>query len=85
MLEAWREYLREDNRGRGVVLIGHSQGTGVLRRLMRDEVDPKPDVRARLVSAVLLGGNVVVKKGSDLGGDFKNIRVCTRNAQPGCA
>jgi hypothetical protein len=33
--DAWREYLREDNGGRGVVLIGHSQGTAILRRLLR--------------------------------------------------
>jgi Protein of unknown function (DUF3089) len=32
--EAWRSYLRRHNRGRGVVLIGHSQGTYVLRELV---------------------------------------------------
>ncbi|MGI9084055.1 MAG: DUF3089 domain-containing protein [Aeromicrobium sp.] len=29
--DAWREYLANDNNGRGVVLIGHSQGTLMLR------------------------------------------------------
>ena len=37
---AWREYLRRFNRGRGVVLIGHSQGTFLLRTLVRREIDP---------------------------------------------
>ena len=33
--EAWHTYLKRFNHGRGVVLIGHSQGTFVLRRLVR--------------------------------------------------
>lgn len=84
VLAAWREYLRRDNRGRGVVLIGHSQGTFALRRLIAEEVDPKPVVRKRLVSAILLGGNVLVKRGSDVGGDFANIRACRARAQVRC-
>ena len=38
--EAWRSYLANDNRGRGVVLVGHSQGTRMLRQLLREEIDP---------------------------------------------
>lgn len=81
---AWRDYLRKHNRGRGVVLIGHSQGTFVLRRLVTNEIDRKPAVRRRLISALLLGGNVLVKKGSDVGGDFKRIRACRSRSQIGC-
>ncbi len=64
---AWRTYLKKYNRGRGVVLIGHSQGTRVLRQLVTEEIDPKPAARRRLVSALLMGGNVLVKKGRDVG------------------
>jgi hypothetical protein len=81
---AWREYLRRWNRGRGVVFIGHSQGTFVLRRLLEEEIDPKPAERRRLVSAVLMGGNVLVRAGSDRGGDFRNIRACRSARQLGC-
>ena len=84
VLEAWRTYLRRFNHGRGVVLIGHSQGTFVLRQLIREEIDPKASERRRLVSAVLLGGNVTVKAGSDRGGDFKQVRACRRAGQTGC-
>src|SRR6266576_3105745 len=42
--EAWQQYLRDDNGGRGVVLIGHSQGSRMLRALIRNEIDPKPAV-----------------------------------------
>lgn len=82
--EAWRTYLRKFNKGRGVVLVGHSQGTFVLRDLIRQEIDPKPAMRRRLVSAILLGGNVNVRKGSDRGGDFKRVRACRRARQIGC-
>lgn len=81
---AWREYLRRDNGGRGVVMVGHSQGTFMLRRLIAEEIDPKASARRKLVSALLLGGNVLVRRGSDRGGDFKRIRACRSRAQLGC-
>jgi hypothetical protein len=59
---AWREYLRRHNHGRGVVLIGHSQGTYMLRELVAREIDRRPAVRRRLVSALLIGGNVLVRR-----------------------
>lgn len=82
--EAWRTYLRRHNRGRGVVLVGHSQGTGQLRQLIREEIDPRPKVRERLISGLLLGGNVAVRKGSVVGGDFQHVPGCTRPGQFGC-
>src|SRR5436190_3454933 len=39
VVAAWHEYLRRYNHGRGVVLIGHSQGTFALRALMTNEID----------------------------------------------
>lgn len=70
--------------GRGVVLIGHSQGTYMLRELIRGEIDRKPAVRRRLVSGLLLGGNVEVREGSDRGGDFRNVPACRSSTQLGC-
>ena len=61
--EAWRTYLRKYNKGRGVVLIGHSQGTFVLRQLVARGDRPEAGGAQKLVSAILLGGNVTVKKG----------------------
>ena len=84
VVEAWRAYLKRFNRGRGVVLIGHSQGTYALRKLIREQIDPKASERRRIVSAVLLGGNVTVRAGADRGGDFKRIRACRRPGQTRC-
>ena len=81
---AWRGYLRRYNKGRGVVLIGHSQGTGMLTRLVKEEIDPNRAQRRRLVSALLIGGDVTVRKGRDRGGDFKHVRACRSARQSGC-
>ncbi len=85
VLSAWRTYLRKYNHGRGVVLIGHSQGSFVLRELIHQVVDPRAKVRKLLVSAILLGGNVTVRTGGNVGGDFKHIPGCRRARQIGCA
>jgi Protein of unknown function (DUF3089) len=84
VVAAWNDYLTHDNNGRGVVLIGHSQGAGVLIQLMRSQIDTDPNERRLLVSALILGGNVTVKTGSDVGGDFTNIPACRSRTQTGC-
>jgi hypothetical protein len=81
---AWKDYLKNDNKGRGVVIIGHSQGSGLGGELVRRQIDRKPSVRKRLIGAYLLGGNVTVKKGSDRGGSFRNVPACRSATQVGC-
>jgi hypothetical protein len=83
VLAAWNYYLAHDNHGRGVVLVGHSQGSGVLTRLIKDEIDGKP-VQGKVISAILMGTNLPVPKGADVGGAFKHIPVCRSNSQTGC-
>jgi hypothetical protein len=83
VLDAWNHYLKNDNNGRGVVLVGHSQGAMVLTRLLATEVDDKP-VQRRLVSAILMGTTVPVAKGKDVGGAFKSIPLCRAAEQTGC-
>ncbi len=81
---AFRDYLAHYNKGRPFVLIGHSQGSFMLRALIRDTVDRRKSLRRRMLSAILLGGNVTVRKGSDHGGDFKNVRACHSATQLHC-
>ena len=81
--DAWRYYLEHDNRGRGVVLVGHSQGSFILTELIRQEIDGKP-TQSRLVSAILLGATLSVPRGKDVGGSFQNIPLCRAAAQTGC-
>lgn len=81
--DAWNWYLKNENKGRGVVLIGHSQGSGVLTGLIANEIDGKPSQKL-LVSAMLLGTNLPVEKGQATG-LFKSISLCASPDQFGCA
>jgi len=83
VLAAWRYYLENDNQGRGFVLVGHSQGSGVLRQLIAQEIDGKP-IQSQLISAMLIGNNIPVPQGKDRGGAFENVPVCRANDQIGC-
>ena len=84
VLAAWKDYLAHYNHGRGVIVIGHSQGAGMLIALLRRQVDPDPAERRLLVSAMLLGGNVTVPTGRSVGGSFQHIPACTADSQIGC-
>lgn len=80
---AWEHYLANDNGGRGVVLIGHSQGSFVLKDLIAREIEGKP-VAERMISAMLIGANVNVPEDADVGGDFKSTPLCRAADQTGC-
>jgi hypothetical protein len=79
---AWQHYLTNHNQGRGVVLIGHSQGSGMLNQLLKTMAAPAE--RARIVSALLIGTNVVRSDSDPATGDFPWMPVCTRADQHGC-
>jgi hypothetical protein len=81
--DAFNYYLQNDNKGRGFVLVAHSQGSFILAELMRKEIDGKP-VQSRMVSAILLGTVIGVPKGKDVGGSFQHVPLCRSASQTGC-
>ncbi len=81
--DAWAYYLAHENNGRGVVILGHSQGSGQIMRMIAAKVDGAPD-QSKLVSAIIMGSSVQVPVGKDVGGTFKNIPVCKSASQTGC-
>jgi len=83
VVNAWNYYLANHNQGRGVILIGHSQGSGVLTRLIASEIEGKP-VQQQIVSAMLLGTNVQVPKNALSGGTFKQLPLCQSGSETGC-
>ena len=83
VLDAWNYYLEHDNKGRGVVLIGHSQGSGVLSQLIQKEIDGKP-IQSQIISALLIGTSVQVPPNKDAGGTFKHMPLCRAADQTGC-
>jgi DUF3089 family protein len=84
LLSAWKDYLAHDNHGRPVIFIGHSQGAAMLIRLLANQIDPNAKLRARMVSAIILGGNVQVPIGQDVGGSFQHIPICTAVQETRC-
>ncbi len=82
VLAAWRDYLAHDNHGRGVVLVGHSQGAYILKHLVSTVVDRSPAQRRRLVSAILLGGQVLAGNTSPGAGDFTHVPRARRPRRP---
>jgi hypothetical protein len=80
---AWRHYLAEFNKGRGVVLIGHSQGSRWLADLLQREIEGQP-VQKRIVAVYLAGYNFEVPAGQLVGGTLKTMPLCAKAAQTGC-
>ena len=83
VVDAFRSYLARDNHGRGFVLIGHSQGSGILTRLIAAEIDGKP-LRSLLVSAIIPGTLVEVASAAGAGGTFAHIPLCAKADDTAC-
>jgi hypothetical protein len=75
VFDAWQTYVDGPGAGRPVVLIGHSQGAGILRALVADELAPDPAVRERIIAAVLMGTSVSAEEG---------LPPCTSTDEAGC-
>ena len=84
VLAAWRNYIRTRNGGRPFVLIGHSQGSLMLQRLIAREIENDPAVAARMKLAIIPGFNVLVPQGRLVGGTFKKTPLCSRPGETGC-
>jgi pimeloyl-ACP methyl ester carboxylesterase len=84
VLDAFRWYLAHLNEGRRIVLIGHSQGAEMVVRLLLALFDGDARMRARLLVAMPIGGDVQVEEGSATGGTFRNIPLCTSVEELGC-
>ncbi len=80
---AFAHYMAHDNQGRGVILFGHSQGSGILKSLIANEIEGKP-AAAQVIAAWLPGTNILVPKGETVGGDFKVMPLCTSADQASC-
>jgi hypothetical protein len=83
VIAAWRYYLAHYNQGRPFVLIGHSQGSIMIERLIASEIENSP-AASRMLSAVIAGFNVEVPEGKLVGGTFKKTRLCSHVGETGC-
>lgn len=74
--KAFEYYLKNENKGRPIIIASHSQGTTHATRLLKEFFDGKA-LANQLVCAYLLG--MPVKKGS-----YEKIPVCTDSTKTGC-
>ena len=84
VVDAWRYYLSNDNAGRGVILIGHSQGSAHLARLLREEIDPSGAESRLIVSAFLTGPPDLVPDRYVLLDDLTHLPSCRALDQTDC-
>jgi Protein of unknown function (DUF3089) len=80
----FEDFLTHELDGRPFVVIGDSQGAAMLDMLLARLVDDVPALRSRLVTAIILGGNVEVPAGQLVGGTFKHIPACSQLGETGC-
>ncbi|MET7338754.1 DUF3089 domain-containing protein [Nonomuraea sp. NPDC005650] len=90
--DAWTDYWEHFNTDpitherRGVLLLGHSQGTANLVTLLQQRFDDDTAERDQLIAAYLLGGNVQIVDGSapaptpDPASTFQDLAPCERPA-----
>lgn len=71
---AWDDYLANHNNGRGVVLVGHSQGSRMLTTLLRGMDSAE---RSQVVSAIVPGIRITEA-------DLPGMDVCVDESQTGC-
>ena len=76
--DAWDTYIADYNEGRGVILIGHSQGAGLIARLITEHI--QEDVIAdRVISAMPIGRNIY----PDENGRYP-LQPCTTGSDVNC-
>ena len=80
VFDAFKHYVSNVNKGRGFILIGHSQGTAMLTELLKREIDQTPLLRDRFVSAHLLGGAHIAAGSTE----FETISGCKQVTEIGC-
>lgn len=87
VLDAFRWYMANENDGRPIVLLGHSQGSDHLARLVGELFDTTPALADQLVVALLVGAGgfaVNVPDGELTGGTLARIPLCTTRDETGC-
>lgn len=81
---AFEDYLENYNKGRGFIMLGHSQGSAQTARLIDEMVDTDPELRKRFVGAIAPGANIPVPIGKAVGGMYENVPECTKVGEYGC-
>ena len=55
ILKGFQDYIKNYNKGRPIIFIGHSQGSAMLMELLAKQVDGNAKLRKQVVSVILAG------------------------------
>ncbi len=81
---AFDYYMANFNRGRKLVLIGHSQGSEMLSIILKEKFDTNAALRSQLLLAIIPGFAIHVPLGAARGGTFTNLPACQAAGEVGC-
>lgn len=84
VVDSFEYYMANWNDGRPVVLIGHSQGSLLLTRLIQEEFEQDQALLDQLELALLIGAWVEVPEDADTGGTFTTVPLCRSATDASC-
>jgi hypothetical protein len=84
VVDAFKQYIANENHGRGFLLLGHSQGARWSSRLLAEEIEAHPYLARHLIAAHIPGVAVAVPPGADVGGTLKTTPACRSDTQTDC-
>ena len=83
VLDAFKYYIANSGE-RGFILIGHSQGSTHLIRLIQEEVEVNPYLSSRMIAAHLIGMGVALPNDAEVGASFEATPPCTFDEETNC-
>jgi hypothetical protein len=83
VLDAFRHFIANGD-GRGFILVGHSQGTTHLIRLIQEEIEAEPYLASRMIAAHLIGIPVALPDDAEVGATFESTAPCTFDEEINC-
>jgi hypothetical protein len=83
VLDAFKYYIA-NGQGRGFILVGHSQGSRHLIRLIQEEIESNPYLARRMVAAHLIGMTVALPNDGEVGATFQSTPPCTFDEETRC-
>lgn len=88
VLDAFKHFIAQGSgpqgNDRGFILLGHSQGTMHLIRLIQQEIESQPWLAQRMISAHLLGLTIELPNNADIGATFQSTPPCTFERNTHC-
>lgn len=80
VIGSWNTYLANENNGRGVVLIGHSQGASMIYQMLEKDIVGSP-AEEKLIAVHAIGYETVIDPGT---GRASGLPVCSSPSETGC-